>query len=253
MGWAGGHIGAVWAVFIQVRVAAGGHICPQQGRGKHAQRRRDRASRRNEGAHGPLGVAVPSQAPQLACLLPTAHSESHLASVWLKPAALAIRQSGRSGLLCGVVGEPHKRQARERARSRCNDHGARRMRGKRAVSKAGLCRRQQAGRMGQRRTSKAHEATKSTRPAVPKGPVCMCVQVRADVREAGTSQVPWVRWETGHKSQGASCLPCWVGRTDDPTAATGRRAHESARPDGGFQAGAMNCAPSLTTGRGEGA
>ena len=29
------------------------------------------------------------------------------------------------------------------------------MRGKRAVSKAGLCRRQQAGRMGQRRTSKA--------------------------------------------------------------------------------------------------
>ena len=98
-----------------------------------------------------------------------------------------------------------------------------------------------------------HEATKSTRPAVPKGPVCMCVHIRADVREAGTSQVPWVRWETGHKSQGASCLPCWVGRTDDPTAATGRRAHENARPDGGFQAGAMNCAPGLTTGRGEGA
>jgi hypothetical protein len=184
----------------------GGHICPQQGRGKHAQRRRDRAPRRNKGVHGPVGVAVPSQAPQLACLLPTAHSESHLASVWLKPAAVAIRQSGRSGLLCGVVGEPHKRQARERARSRCNDHGARRMRGKRAVSKAGLCRRQQAGRMGQRRTSKAPEATKSTRPAVPKGPVCMCVHVRADVRAAGTSQVPWVRWETGHKSQGASCL-----------------------------------------------
>ena len=80
----------------------------------------------------------------------------------------------------------------------------------------------------------------------------MCVHVRADVRAAGTSQVPWVRWETGHKSQGASCLPCWVGRTDDPTAATGRRAHERARPDGGFQAGAMNCAPSLTTGLAEG-
>ena len=28
----------------------------------------------------PLGVAVPSQAPWLACLLPTAHSESHCAS-----------------------------------------------------------------------------------------------------------------------------------------------------------------------------
>ena len=177
MGWAGGHIGAVWAVFIQVRVAAGGHICPQQGRGKHAQRRRDRAPRRNEGAHGPVGVAVPSQAPQLACLLPTAHSESHLASVWLKPAALAIRQSGRSGLLCGVVGEPHKRQARERARSRCNDHGARRMRGKRAVSKAGLCRRQQAGRMGQRRTRKVPRSDKKQKTCGAQRPrvyACAC-------------------------------------------------------------------------------
>ena len=177
MGWAGGHIGAVWAVFIQVRVAAGGHICPQQGGGKHAQRRRDRAPRRNEGAHGPVGVAVPSQAPQLACLLPTAHSESHLASVWLKPAAVAIRQSGRSGLLCGVVGEPHKRQARERARSRCNDHGARRMRGKRAVSKAGLCRRQQARRMGQRRTRKVPRSDKKQKTCGAKRPrvyVCAC-------------------------------------------------------------------------------
>ena len=163
MGWAGGHIGAVWAVFIQVRVAAGGHICPQQGRDKHAQRRRDRAPRRNEVAHGPVGVAVPSQAPQLACLLPTAHSESHLASVWLKPAAVAIRQSGRSGLLfvhVASLAEPHKRQARERARSRCNDHGARRMRGKRAVGKAGLCRRQQAGCMGRRCTSKSPRSDK---------------------------------------------------------------------------------------------
>ena len=81
----------------------------------------------------------------------------------------------------------------------------------------------------------------------------MCVHVRADARAAGTSQVPWVRWETGHKSQGASCLPCWVGRTDDPTAATGRRAHERARPDGGFLAGAMWGALRLTKGRGEGA
>jgi hypothetical protein len=42
--------------------------------------------------------------------------------------------------------------------------------------------------------------------------------------------------------------PCWVGRTDDPTAATGRRAHENARPDGGFLAGAMQGALRLTTG-----
>ena len=177
MGWAGGHIGAVWAVFIKVRVAAGGHICPQQGGGKHAQRRRDRAPRRNEGAHGPVGVAVPSQAPQLACLLPTAHSESHLASVWLKPAALAIHQSGRSGLLCGVVGEPHKRQARERARSRCNDHGARGMRRQRVVGKAGLCRRQQAGRMGQRRTRKVPRSDKKQKTCGAKRPrvhVCAC-------------------------------------------------------------------------------
>ena len=167
----------------------GGHICPQQGRGKHAQRRRDRAPRRNKGVHGPVGVAVPSQAPQLACLLPTAHSESYLASVWLKPAALAIHQSGRSGLLCGVVGEPHKRQAQERTRSRCSGHGAHRMRGKRAMSKAGLCRRQQAGCMGRRCTSKSPRSDKKHKTCGAQRPVCVRVHVRADVRAAGTSQV----------------------------------------------------------------
>ena len=231
----------------------GGHICPQQGRGKHAQRRRDRAPRRNKGVHGPVGVAVPSQAPQLACLLPTAHSESHLASVWLKPAAVAIRQSGRSGLLCGVVGEPHKRQARERARSRCNDHGARRMRGQRAVSKAGLCRRQQAGRMGQRRTSKAPRSDKKHKTCGAQRPrvyVCAC--------SGGCESSRHQPGAVGAVGDGAQeprgqLPPCWVGRTDDPTAATGRRAHENARPDGGFLAGAMQGALRLTTGRAEGA
>ena len=144
-----------------MRVAAGDPYLPTAGGGQtHTAAVRSRAAAKQGRVHAPVGVAVPSQAPQLACLLPTAHSESYLASVWLKPAALAIRQSGRSGLLCGVVGEPHKRQARERARSRCNDHGARRMRGKRAVSKAGLCRRQQAGCMGRRGTSKSPRSDK---------------------------------------------------------------------------------------------
>ena len=239
MGWARGHIGAVWVVLYKYGWLLGGPYLPSTGaENTHSGGEIARRGEMREPT-APLGVAVPSQAPWLTCPPPTAHGESRFGVGVARIAAVAIRQSSRSGLLCGVVAEPHKRQAQQRAHSRCSGHGAHRMRGGRAVSKAGLCRRQQAGRMAQRRTSKAHEATKSTRPAVPKGPVCMCVHVRADVREAGTSRVPWVRWETGHKSQGASCLPCWVGRTDDPTAATGRRAHENARPDGGFQAGAM--------------
>ena len=103
----------------------------------------------------------------------------------------------------------------------------------------------------------AHEQSATKRQKAqdlrcPKAP-CVCVYVRADVRAAGTSQVPWVRWETGHKSQGASCLPCWVGRTDDPTAATGRRAHENTRPDGSFPEFSLQGALGLTAGREEGA
>ena len=177
MGWAGGHIGAVWAVLQKcgwLRGAISAHS--RGGANTHSGGEVGRRGEMREPT-APDGVAVPSQAPQLACLLPTAHSESHLASVWLKPAAVAIRQSGRSGLLCGVVGEPHKRQARERARSRCNDHGARRMRGKRAVSKAGLCRRQQAGCMGQRRTRKVPRSDKKQKTCGAKRPrvyVCAC-------------------------------------------------------------------------------
>ena len=162
MGWAGGHIGAVWAVLYKCGWLLGAISAHSKG-GANTHSGGEIGRRGEMREPTALGVAVPSQAPQLACLLPTAHSESHLASVWLKPAALAIRQSGRwprSGLLCGVVGEPHKRQARERARSRCNDHGARRMRGKRAVSKVGLCRRQQAGCMGRRCTSKSPRSDK---------------------------------------------------------------------------------------------
>ena len=179
MGWAGGHIGAVWAVFIQVRVAAGGHICPQQGRGKHAQRRRDRAPRRNKGeSTAPSVWRCPPRHPGLPAYCPQPTAKAIWPRCGLKPAALAIHQSGRSGLLCGVVGEPHKRQARERARSRCNDHGARRMRGKRAVSKAGLCRRQQAGCMGR---PAVHEQIATKRQKAqdlwcPKAPcVCVCM------------------------------------------------------------------------------
>ena len=160
MGWARGYIGAVWVVLYKCGWLLGGPYLPSTGaENTHSGGEIARRGEMREPT-APLGVAVPSQAPQLACLLPTSHSESHLASVWLKPAAVAIRQSGRSGLLCGVVAEPHKRQAQQRAHSRCSGHGAHRMRGGRAVSKAGLCRRQQAGRMGQRRTSKAPRSDK---------------------------------------------------------------------------------------------
>ena len=177
MGWAGGHIGAVWAVLYKCGWLLGAISAHSRGGANtHSGGEIGRRGEMREPT-APVGVAVPSQAPQLACLLPTAHSESHLASVWLKPAAVAIRQSGRSGLLCGVVGEPHKRQARERARSRCNDHGARRMRGKRAVSKAGLCRRQQAGCMGRRCTSKSPRSDKKQKTCGAKRPrvyACAC-------------------------------------------------------------------------------
>ena len=57
----------------------------------NVQRRRDRVSRRNEGAHGPLGVAVPSQAPWLAYLPPTVTAKAIWPRCGLKPAAAAIR------------------------------------------------------------------------------------------------------------------------------------------------------------------
>ena len=69
-----------WGVLYKCGWLLGGGISAHstgEGAGKHAQRRRDQVPRRNKGVHGPVGVAVPSQAPQLACLLPTAHSESH--------------------------------------------------------------------------------------------------------------------------------------------------------------------------------
>ena len=106
MGWAGGHIGAVWAVFIQVRVAAGGHICPQQGGGKHAQRRRDRAPRRNEGAHSPLGVAVPSQAhPDL----PAYHPQSTAKAIWPRCGSnlLRWRFANQAAPACYVASWPN--------------------------------------------------------------------------------------------------------------------------------------------------
>ena len=169
-------MGAVWAVLYKCEWPWGPYL-PTAGAGqtRTAAARSGAAAKQGSPRPRRCGGALPGTT---ACL-PTAHSpqRSHLASVWLKPAAVAIRQSGRSGLLCGVVGEPHKRQARERARSRCNDHGARRMRGKRAVSKAGLCRRQQAGCMGRRCTSKSPRSDKKQKTCGAKRPrvyVCAC-------------------------------------------------------------------------------
>ena len=64
------------------------------------------------------------------------------------------------------------------------------MLGRRAVSTAGLCRRQQAGRMAWPRTGKAPRSDKTTKAIqVPKGPVCVCVHLVPDIRAAATSHV----------------------------------------------------------------
>ena len=253
MGWAGGHIGAVWAVLYKCGWLLGAISAHSRGG----------ANTHSGGEIGRRGEMREPTAPSVWRCPPRHHS---LPAYCPQPTAKAIWPRCGSNLLrwrfanqaapacyvaswanrtSGRPGNAHAAGAMTMEHAGCVDNVRWAKRGSAGASKRG------AWDSGAR--EKCHEATKSKRPAVPKGPVCMCVHVRADVRAAGTSQVPWVRWETGHKSQGASCLPCWVGRTDDPTAATGRRAHESARPDGGFQAGAMNCALRLTTGRGEGA
>jgi len=170
MGWARGHIGAVWVVLYKYGWLLGGPYLPSTGtENTHSGGEIARRGEMREPT-APLGVAVPSQAPWLTCPPPTAHGESRFGVGVARIAAVAIRQSSRSGLLCGVVAEPHKRQAQQRAHSRCSGHGAHRMRGGRAVSKAGLCRRQQAGRMGQRRTSKAPRSDKKQKTCGAKRP-----------------------------------------------------------------------------------